>query len=425
MSTAPSTASGRLSRVQNWRRRGLVIGLSFLIVFAVSLLAAEIAARAIVWAWRIPTQFEAKPFQQFGQTDPRLWWKLQPNLDTEMLGVKLRTNHRGFRDDREDLAPGTFRVYCLGDSSTFGWRVTRSEMFTSVAERSLRAAAGRSVGLVSAGVPGYTSYQCRQQFRELIAPLRPDVVVVLASNNECRARNLGDRERGRLLARKEALHHWLGFSRTWLLISRAPDALSRTWDLKPNPGRVANTPAEYRENLRELIHDARAINCQIVVMNMPLRLRFKPIWKHYDRPNPEVASLLRRAEEAALQGAPDPARRALLEEAVRVQPVQFAAHWMLAELELATGRSAEAERQFVLAREGDLHPDATKPSYNQTLAELCALEKVRFIDLDRLFRESTEGSETLFMDHCHPSPSGHLLIGRALARVLSEFVPAR
>ena len=413
----PSVADGPVSR-SGRPRRWLRLVLGNLAVLAALLLICEGVARGIVWFWEVPTEFRARPFQQFGQTDPVAWWRVRSNLDTTMLGVRLRTNRRGFRDPRDELPGGAVRVFCLGDSTTFGWKVEADAMYTAVAERAVREATGRDVAIVSAGVPGYTSYQCLQQFRETIAPLRPDWIVVMASNNECRARNLGDRERGAGLARKRALQRWLGWSRVWLLLSRAPEALARGWDLDPKPGRVANTAPEYRQNLRELIRAARAEGSRVLVLNMPLRLRLEPDWPHFDELSPRVADLIRRSDE---QTAPS-ARRSLLDDALALQPDQFAAHWKLAQVELSQGHPAEADRQFAQARNDDLHPDAAKPLYNRALEELAAEESVPFLDIDRLFRESGHADDALFLDHCHPTALGQRLIGEALAARLASLL---
>ncbi len=404
------------------RRRVLIIALGNLIVLSTLLVGCEIVARGIVWAWEIPTEFQPQPFQEFGQTDPVVWWHLRSNLDTWWHDVRLRTNREGFRDRRDTLNAGALRVYCLGDSSTFGWDVKESQMYTNLAESFVEEATGRPVDIVSTGVPGYTSYQCLQVLREQIARKKPDVVVVMASNNECRARNVGDRDRGRMLARKRSLHRWLGFSRIWVLLSRAPETLTRTWDLDPKPGRVANTTEEYRENLGELLREASSTGARVVFMNMPLRLKVTPIWKHFDPSTPQVDALLQRARDDG--GQPDLAAR-WLQEAIELQPVQFAAHWQLAQLEQARGNVAKASAEFALAREGDWHPDAAKPSYNRTLDEFCKSEGVPMIDLDRAFRESGISDEELFLDHCHPSPAGHRIIARELSHTLQGMVKGR
>jgi len=387
-----------------------------------ALVVLELVGWACVRLFGIPTKFQPQPFQGFGQTDPVLWWTLEPNLDNEAQGVRVRTNRLGLRDARDELPRDRPVVVCLGDSTTYGWSVEADEMYTVVAERLLAERGGPPAAVISAGVPGYTSYQCLVQFRERILPLRPTIVAVLASNNECRARSLGDRDRGRLLARKQALDSALGFSNFWLLLTRGPESLRRSWELEPVPGRVANTVDECRQNFGELIRLARDDNVQIIVLSAPLRLRFEPNWKNYDQPAAAVAELLRRAQQAALDGAPIDEQLAHVEAAVRFDRHQFIGHWRLAQLYSQLGRTDDAAREFSLARDADRHPEAAKPLYNRALAEFCESASVPFIDLDHRFAASGLRDDELFLDHCHPSPAGQQLIGEAIADELTPML---
>lgn len=397
-------------------------------MFASLLLVLELIGRLCVWLGEIPTEFRPEPFHGFGQTDPVLWWSLQPRLDTESQGVRVRTNRYGFRDDRDDLPADARRIFCLGDSTTYGWRVEAAEIFAAQVERTLRERLGRStsdVAVVSAGVPGYTSYQVLEQFRERILPLHPDIVCILASNNECRARAIGDRERGERLARTRAVERWLGFSHFWLLISRAPESVRRGWELDSPPGRVANTPDEYRQNLAELIRLAREHDCRVVFMTVPIRLRFEPTWPLHDPANAQLAALLRRAQQARFLDEPPDSQESLLKEAVELAPEQFTAHWRLAQLYLELGRPSEAERHFELARDGDMHPETAKPAYNRVLRDLCSNQSVPLVDLDRAFLATGVAPHELFLDHCHPSERGHRIIAEPLSAELASILDNR
>ena len=415
---SPDPASGRAPK----RRRPVVLFGTSLAVFVVLLFALELIGRLAVWLCEIPTEFTPEPFQGFGQTDPVLWWVLQPDLDIESQGVRVCTNGSGFRDARDTLAGDALRVFCLGDSTTFGWRVQAEEMYTARTEELLYEKLRRPVAVVSAGVPGYTSYQIELQFREKILPHRPNVLCVLVGNNESRARTMGDRERGQKLARKQALHRLLGFSHFWVLISRGPESLRRGWELDAPPGRVANSPSEYRENLQELIQLARDHGVRVVLMTVPLRLRFEPTWKTFDGPTDAVAALLLQAQQARFAGESLERQAKLLEDAVRIEPKQFTGHWRLAQLYLELGRNEEAEGQFQLASDGDLHPETAKPSYNRILEELSTTEAVPLLDLHGRFADSGLPDNQLFFDHCHPTPAGHQIIAEALAEQLIRLL---
>ena len=67
---------------------------------------------------------------------------------------------------------------CLGDSFTFGWGVEDNETFPVLVEEALDAAIDQPVDVLNCGAPGYNTYQEHQLYKKLMAPLKPDYVVV-------------------------------------------------------------------------------------------------------------------------------------------------------------------------------------------------------------------------------------------------------
>jgi len=59
-----------------------------------------------------------------------------------------------------------------------------------------------------------------------------------------------------------------------------------------------------------------------------------------------------------------------------------------------------------------------KRSYWRQIDRMKRNANVIVVDLPRLFREN--GGERLFIDHCHPTAKGHLLIARELSRIICE-----
>jgi hypothetical protein len=115
--------------------------------------------------------------QQSGifEGDPLLLWRLKPNLDHVYWDFTVvSTNEQSFRADYPIGAKpaGTFRIVCLGDSVTFGYRVPPVwpdkpndydptwQPFPVLLEKELRTAnPNRSIEVFPMAVPGYTSYQ--------------------------------------------------------------------------------------------------------------------------------------------------------------------------------------------------------------------------------------------------------------------------
>jgi len=115
--------------------------------------------------------------------DPDLFWSIAPHANLSMSngGVFERANALGLRGYEVDRTKpdGVRRVAVVGDSCTFGFGVELARTWPFELERRLRAS-GSQVEVVNGGVPGYSTYQCRERLRRDLLPLEPDVVVLYA-----------------------------------------------------------------------------------------------------------------------------------------------------------------------------------------------------------------------------------------------------
>jgi hypothetical protein len=69
------------------------------------------------------------------------------------------------------------RVVCLGDSNPYGITVPRDQTYPFHLER-IWNVPGRPVEVINVGFPGLNSSKARASFRELMAALRPDIVLL-------------------------------------------------------------------------------------------------------------------------------------------------------------------------------------------------------------------------------------------------------
>src|SRR5882724_677041 len=117
------------------RRRVLYVTVIYL-VFLLLLMAVEVVTRLALPHLSSLDLFVATPQQKMQvanqaqagifEGDPLLLWRLKPNLHQVVWDYTLlSTNAQGFRGNYPTTAkePGTFRIVCLGDSVTFGYRV--------------------------------------------------------------------------------------------------------------------------------------------------------------------------------------------------------------------------------------------------------------------------------------------------------------
>lgn len=169
------------------RSRLLAMGLAICVGLALVLVAGEYYFRTRSRR-RAAAYGRARPIDDLApiireSAAPGVGYELRPNLDTRYQGVPLRTNSWCIREDTEipeEKAADTYRIACLGDSWTFGWRLKPQLTFPSVLERLLNEAlAGEMKAEVhNWGVPGYNTAQEVALYLHRATRLDYDLVVL-------------------------------------------------------------------------------------------------------------------------------------------------------------------------------------------------------------------------------------------------------
>ena len=126
------------------------------------------------------TKFESKPTSLFLRDDD-LGWKFRPNARDIWGGVEVRINGKGLRGPERpyEKPAGTKRILYLGDSVTFGYKLSRwRDGFPFVVESNLDSALTGPVETVNAGVGGYSPWQQRVYLANEGIKYNPDLVVL-------------------------------------------------------------------------------------------------------------------------------------------------------------------------------------------------------------------------------------------------------
>jgi len=117
---------------------------------------------------------------------PTRLWVQAPNARFELPEHgTLVTNELGLRDDPVVIPkpPGEHRILSLGESSTWGHGVKRSETYSAQLE-SMLLQKGRAANVVNAGVPAWTIQQSAVYLAEEGRRLQPDTVLVYHQTND-------------------------------------------------------------------------------------------------------------------------------------------------------------------------------------------------------------------------------------------------
>lgn len=326
-------------------------------VLLVAVLFLELAGRLINLAER--RQFREIAEKSLFRPDPLLGYALKPSFRIDYGGTTpVETDRFGWRDReyRREKGAGVFRVVCIGDSRVFGLGLRAEETYPKQLERLLRERyPGRTIEVINAGVPGYTSREGVVLVREILPAFAPDLVIA----------SFGHNDRWKSADRQSEIAAFLGrpASRPPGLVTAAKkiddllDAAPGYFDLKvrlrgllrsarpsgagPAAGFAANVPPDaWRENLAAMARAARARDIRLFFLD------FSENPAVFDRPEKGRRYL----EEGKLAEA-----EAELKRAAAI-PVNFspAPHYRLGVLYRRTGREKEAAEEFLIAELGSL-----------------------------------------------------------------------
>lgn len=219
--------------------------------------------------------------------DPLLLWRLRPDLNKAVWDFTvLSTNAQSYRADYPigSKPGGTFRIVCLGDSVTFGYRVpvvwpdkpTEYDPewlpYPMLLEKNLRQAnPGKSIEAFPMAVPGYTSHQGLAWLSNQIDYLEPDVVIVSYGWNDASLSDVPDREAIRT--------DWYPVTVRWLIDHSQAFAHLTKWLRSRNQTPSAQKPrpvprvseSEYLANMNAIVALAKSRGARVIVIGAPYR----------------------------------------------------------------------------------------------------------------------------------------------------------
>jgi lysophospholipase L1-like esterase len=230
--------------------------------------------------------------------NPRLGHVHRPGREARLMGVAVRINSDGLRDD--ELArerDGARRLVFLGDSITFGWGVEKDLTFEHLLERRLSEAVAPTE-ILNFGTGNYNTTQAVELFLEKGLAYAPDAVVLFYFIND--AEPVPGRSAWR----------WLGHSRLLTLYWSRLQALAVRFDSAPGwreyyAGLYRDGQPGWREARAALLalRDAtasRGIRLQVVLLPELHQLASYP----FAREHAAVLAFLAEHNIAALDLAP-------------------------------------------------------------------------------------------------------------------------
>lgn len=275
--TANVDAKPRLSR-----RRKLLFAL---LAFVIMLVGIEALARVGSYVFSgLNPYYLFYGFRSWktneGHSDKRNGYFKFPVNSTIKFGTPepARINNHGFRgaDFDTQKAPKTFRVICLGASSTFGYTNRDAGTYPAILQELFRERGlGKTVEVLNCGVPHMNSDNILAMFREEILSYSPDLVTFYEGYN--------DASWPLDVNRLQRVMSWMDeYSAAYACLRKGVSAVGGKMHERWNKygAQVSGTAAEHqlqlhvamtRANLTEILRLAQQQHVQVVFVRQPIR----------------------------------------------------------------------------------------------------------------------------------------------------------
>ncbi|MGK2907700.1 MAG: tetratricopeptide repeat protein [Desulfuromonadales bacterium] len=352
--------------------------------------------------------------------------------------------------------PGTYRIFTLGGSTTYGRPYGDSTSFSSWLRELLPAAdQSRSWEVINAGGISYASYRVAKLMEELIL-YQPDLFIIYTGHNEfLEERTYREiKEMPPLLRSTASL---LQKTRTWTAMSSALQSL----DTSPETGNEdryklssevdaildrsvgldgyqrddvlqQNIIRHFRISLENMVTLARSVGARIIFVKPASNLKDSSPFKSQDTAGRSKADI-QRSWELMSMSKPLVWQQQwelvvhFLDQAIVLNPDSADLHYRRGQALFALGRFDEAKHEFVTARDEDVCPLRALTPIGEIVVEVAREQQVMLIDYEDLLEKrmlSTEKhsilGEEFFLDHVHPTIEGHKLLAVALLEAMSS-----
>ena len=436
-----------LLNYKNIKFRTVFFHLAAMVVVISPLVLGELVMRLCV---RPPSISPDDPYVSFDGLRPLF---VLDSTGTNFETVKERLRYFCPQSFAAAKGPQTFRVFCLGGSTVQGRPYSVETSFTTWLKLNLRAALpGTDFEVVNCGGISYASYRLVPIMRELL-DYEPDLFIIYMGHNEF----LEDRTYRRLKRVPRAL---IGAHRTMLNLrsySLANEFISKRRAQHKGPVSTTKTilPGEvkarldlsegfesYRRddvwrqgtiehfgrNLRTMVRMSLGASVPIILVNPVSNLKDSPPFKSEyssDLSSSEIKRVAELSEQARKIGWSDAyGKIKLLEQAADIDGRHARLLYLIGKCYEHIGRSDEARKWFVLAKEEDICPLRILEPMHQAILDVAKQHRIPLVDASALITERTKdgipGSEWL-LDHVHPGVLGHQLIADSLYKAMENM----
>jgi len=347
-------------------------------------------------------------------------------------------------------SPQTYRIFCLGASTTQGVPYPPNASFPAMLGHILKSIhPQRDFEIVNCGVTAITSHSVLDMGLEIVERYDPDLLIVYSGHNEFYGA-LGSASRLTLFDSRELTRLFLGLQRSRLflllrnsyisLFGESIDAgsvidpatlmgtVAKEAEIPLDSPLLKRTAEHYRANLLDLADAASGKEVPVLLCTLADNLRDLPPLgsqaseKLNGPAREELLKQVQAGERLYNEGAPDAAIRNL-EVALQIDSSYAEAHYWLARNLLAKGQKSRALSAFIRARDLDVIRFRAPSRFNAIIKEVAGFKGLPVADIFSAFVQTSADSvpgENLILEHIHPNATGYYAMAKTIALTMSE-----
>ena len=403
-----------------------------------------------------PELAEQDPYLGFSSHVPLFVEQVGPDGRMFLATAKNRLAFFNFQQFPKEKAPGVYRIFSMGESTTYGHPYNDATSFNGWLREYLAATSpGRTWEAINAGGISYGSERIVRLMQELVH-YKPDLFIVYCGHNEFLERRMHS-EIIRIPRLVRELRGLASRLRTTTIMKRMLAPILRPGGQNAAPatgledepvtlldntlGPSAFTRDEawrdqtlrrYQENLVRMIDIARSIGARIMFITPASNLREASPFKSEHRKGLSDVDQRRwhqlydQARQDYAGGASTTNALAALDQAAAIDDLPANLHFVRGRVLEKLGRFTEAKAAYERARDEDVCPLRALGSIRTILSNVAAERKVPLIDFEAFLEARSDHGipgAAVFLDHVHPTIEGYRLLAlEILKRMETEGI---
>ncbi|HOT96948.1 MAG TPA: GDSL-type esterase/lipase family protein [bacterium] len=347
--------------------------------------------------------------------------------------------------------PETYRIFCLGGSTTAGWPFQHNAGFPSQLQvRLARLFPQRNFEVINVGISAINSYSVLDFTRELLR-YQPDLFLIYMGHNEFYGA-LGAASTRSIGLSRPLIKVYMRLERLRLLqllrdglnrLRRAPAAAgphetlmeSMVGDKKIllDSPKYRRARADFAANLGEILAMIHKKGVPVLVSTLVSNIADQPPFESPFSPGfhreSEWNTLVQQGDTALNRKDPAVALT-WYRQAAALDSLPALIVYKMGQCQRLLGDSLVARRQLERARDLDALRFRASSDFNEVIRSVCRSQQTPVVETEAAFIQAAPQGlvgHTLMLDHLHPGAPGYLLMADAFCRAMAAhdlIVPA-